>query len=237
MNGSTSNNRTIYLHHGPHVDLLVNDSVSQLAPYAGLILTIVLVLIFTLRLYIFEAFLMRWMYGEIYTNMDDQVRRGFVNHHMAGIIKIILLSAAAYPFVDVAFGNATLHSPFVTHHDKVKMGDVLVVCSQIFIGMYVFELLYRAKISPVSSLHHVGAIVIAQSAIAISLDFDHEVDATIEFILCFIWGKVSHVNIQWDQRLTADVADFKQVPLMSSPSFFHMWQSSFIEYIPQIIAF
>lgn len=69
------------------------------------------------------------------------------------------------------------------------MGDILVVCSQLFVSMYVFELFYRPKISPISSLHHIGAIVIAQSAVAISLDFEHEVDATIEFILCFVWGE------------------------------------------------
>ncbi|KAB8293842.1 hypothetical protein EYC80_009323 [Monilinia laxa] len=40
--------------------------------------------------------------------------------------------------------------------------------------MYIFELLYRPKISP--------------SAIAISLDLVKERDATIEFILCTVWG-------------------------------------------------
>lgn len=69
------------------------------------------------------------------------------------------------------------------------MGDVLVVCSQLFISMYVFELFYRPQISPIGALHHIGAIVIAQSAVAISLDFEHEVDATIEFVMCFVWGK------------------------------------------------
>ena len=55
--------------------------------------------------------------------------------------------------------------------------------------MYVFELFYRPKISPVSVGHHIGTIMIGQSAIAISLNLLSEPDATIEFILCTVWGK------------------------------------------------
>lgn len=172
----------------PHIDHIVNESVSKLAPYAGLILTICLVMIFLFRIYVFEAFLLERLYGKKYKNMDETVRRGFVNHHVAGAIKLLLLVTAVYPFLAVAFGDSTMHSSF-TGHSRVTMGDVLVVCSQLFIGMYVFELFYRTTVSPVSVLHHIGAIVIAQAAVAISLDFYHEVDATIEFILCFVWGK------------------------------------------------
>jgi hypothetical protein len=60
--------------------------------------------------------------------------------------------------------------------------------------MYIFELLFRAKLSPVAVAHHIGAIVIAQSAVAISLNWQHERDATIEFILCFVWGKSCYVS-------------------------------------------
>lgn len=68
------------------------------------------------------------------------------------------------------------------------MGDILIVAAQALIAMYVFELFYRTKISPVSAGHHIGTIMIGQSAIAISLNLVHEKDATIEFILCTVWG-------------------------------------------------
>lgn len=61
--------------------------------------------------------------------------------------------------------------------------------------MYVFELFYRPKISPVSVGHHIGTIMIGQSAIAISLNLIHEKDATIEFILCTIWGKLAFLVV------------------------------------------
>jgi hypothetical protein len=40
----------------------------------------------------------------------------------------------------------------------------------------------------VSAGHHIGTIMIGQSAIAISLNLVREKDATIEFILCTVWG-------------------------------------------------
>lgn len=43
--------------------------------------------------------------------------------------------------------------------------------------------------SPISSMHHIGSIMVAQAAIAISLDLTREKDASIEFILCTVWGE------------------------------------------------
>jgi hypothetical protein len=65
---------------------------------------------------------------------------------------------------------------------------VLIVLNQLFIAMYIFELFYRAKLSPIAVAHHIGAIMIAQSSVAMSLNWQHERDATIEFDLCFVWG-------------------------------------------------
>lgn len=60
--------------------------------------------------------------------------------------------------------------------------------------MYIFELFYRDKVSIINCAHHIGAIVIAQSAIAMSINFGHERDAVYELILCFIWGTLLHVS-------------------------------------------
>lgn len=55
--------------------------------------------------------------------------------------------------------------------------------------MYIFELIFREKLSYVAVLHHIGSVTIAASAVAISLNWEHQRDATIEFILCYVWGK------------------------------------------------
>jgi hypothetical protein len=84
---------------------------------------------FFIRFYILEGFLLKWCYGKIYTSMNDTTRRGFVNHHIAGATKILILVVAAYPFVDVAFGSATFHSSFAGSK-YVTQGDVLIVVAQ-----------------------------------------------------------------------------------------------------------
>ena len=170
-----------------HVREMLVTSISPLAPFSALILTIACVVLFALRYYMLERFLFPKYYGTIYSNLSEPNRRGFLNHHIAGGAKILILIFAAYPFIDVAFGHADLHTSFAGS-SLVTMGDVLVVCAQIFIAIYVFELFYRVRISPVSTFHHIGTIVIGQAAISISLNYGRERNADIEFILCTVWG-------------------------------------------------
>ncbi|PLB53952.1 hypothetical protein P170DRAFT_396949 [Aspergillus steynii IBT 23096] len=162
-------------------------AVSKLASFSALIISIILVVLFLVRYYLLEAFLIRRLYGSVYTNLSLENQRGFINHHIAGTMKFLILIIAAYPFIKVIVGNSTFHTPFV-RGSPVMMGDILIVVAQMLIGMYVFELLYRTRLSPIAVLHHVGTIMIGQSAIAIGLDRMQEPDAGIEFMLCTIWG-------------------------------------------------
>ena len=55
--------------------------------------------------------------------------------------------------------------------------------------MYIFELFYREKVSYISGAHHIGAIVITQTAVVLFLDPKHRQDAELEFIMCLLWGE------------------------------------------------
>ncbi|KAI9797349.1 MAG: hypothetical protein M1833_005529 [Piccolia ochrophora] len=160
---------------------------SVLAPFGALMMSIILIIYFLIRYYILENFLLRRVYGKVYTDLDDRNRRGFLNHHIAGCTKILILFVAAYPFISVAFRDANFQTPFA-RGSPVKMGDMLVVAAQMLMAMYMFELLYRPRISPVSVIHHIGTIMIGQSAIAINLNAARQEDAGIEFVLCTVWG-------------------------------------------------
>ena len=131
---------------------------------------------------------MKRCYSQKYTSLSETARRGFINHHIAGGMKALILIVAVYPFIDVAFRTGRLDTEFVSG-SGVMLGDVLLVCSQMLVGMYIFELIYRVKISGISSCHHLGAVMVTQSAIAISLNLAREPDATVEFILCTVWGE------------------------------------------------
>lgn len=174
-------------HRDGTLEAFPHEPISILAPFSALIISIVLVVLFLIRYYVLEGFLIECLYGRIYTDLTDVNRRGFINHHIAGTTKIIILVVAAYPFIDVTFGDATFHTPYVKG-SVVTLGDILVVVAQMLIAMYIFELLYRVKLSPVAVLHHIGTILIGQTAIAISLRLDREPDADYEFVLCTVWG-------------------------------------------------
>ncbi|KAJ9494488.1 hypothetical protein LTR99_010747 [Exophiala xenobiotica] len=182
---------------GPHLDQLVNESVSALAPFAALILTITIVVLFLVRLCVIERILMRTKRYRCHFDRLGPIQQcTFINHHVAAACKVTLLFSAAYPFLAVAFGHSTLQSPIIPHHRPTN-GDLLIVCAQIFSAMYIFELFFRRTISVISAAHHIGAVVITQSAVAISLDFHHEKDATFEFVLCFVWGAFDVVAEFW----------------------------------------
>lgn len=160
-------------------------AISIFAPFTGLILSVVLLTFFLIRFYVLELFLLQKLHGKRYTNLDEINRRGFVNNHIAGATKILILVVGAYPFFNVAFGKAGFHTPFAAG-SRVTMGDILIICAQILIGMFIFGLIYRTKISPVSVVHHMGSILVGQAAITISIRLDK--DASVEFVLCTVWG-------------------------------------------------
>ncbi|KAK0120001.1 hypothetical protein ONS95_011419 [Cadophora gregata] len=114
---------------GPHITHVPIQSISRLAPFSALIISLVFVVYFLIRFYLLEGFLLRKVYRKIYTQMNEITRRGFVNHHIAGATKILILIIAAYPFVDVAFVHEDLHTPFAGSR-YVTMGDILIVAAQ-----------------------------------------------------------------------------------------------------------
>ena len=181
---------------GAHIRHSPVTSISGLAPYSALILSIVLVILFLIRFYILQRFLLEKLHGSTYTQLDDATRRSFLNHYIAGATKLTILIVALYPFASVTFGTSDFHTPYV-QGSRVTMGDLLLIAAQMLTGMFIFELVYRVKISPVSVAHHIGSILVAQAAITISVEGTPE--SSIEFMLCTVWGK--HVYItHWQRR-------------------------------------
>jgi len=169
-----------------HLESVPLELISSLVPYSGVIFSSFLIVFFLLKHYFLEPFLLPKIYGEKYAKLSLANKRTFVNHHLAGSAKIVILVIGAYPFVSVFFLGKFLRSPFV-HGSPVTMGDVLVLVGQLLTAMYAFELIYRLKISPISIAHHIGTILIGQTAMVLSLS-PREVDAVLEFLLCLVWG-------------------------------------------------
>ncbi|BAE54582.1 unnamed protein product [Aspergillus oryzae RIB40] len=125
----------IHYHHDiTALETLKLQPISRLAPFSALIISIVLVVLFVIRYYVLEGFLIKRLYGSIYTNLSEVNRRGFINHHIAGLTKILILIVAAYPFLEVVIGKSSFHTPYA-HGSRVTMGDMLVVVAQMLIGI------------------------------------------------------------------------------------------------------
>ncbi|KAF8146668.1 hypothetical protein K438DRAFT_1910663 [Mycena galopus ATCC 62051] len=174
----------------PHIQKFPLTSISVLPPYTGLIISVVLLVFFLIKFYVLELFLLEKLYGARYTRLDEVNRRGFVNHHIAGATKLVILIIAAYPFGGVAFGTAEFHTTFIG--SRVAMGDMLLISAQMVIGMFLFELIYRTKISPISVVHHMASILVGQAAITISISMNE--DSSVEFLMCTVWGAFDIVS-------------------------------------------
>ena len=179
---------------GAHIMHSPVTTISELAPYSALILSVVLVVLFLIRFYILQRFLLEKMHGSIYIQMDEITRRSFINHYISAGTKFIILLVAIYPFGSVTFGTAYYHTPYV-QGSRITMGDLLIVAVQLFTGMFIFELIYRVKISPVSVAHHIASIVVAQAAVALS--YEGAPVSSIEFMLCTVWGKQVFFITHW----------------------------------------
>jgi hypothetical protein len=183
----------------PHIASLPNESISILTPYVGLLLTLWLVILFTVKNWILEKFVFPRCYRTVLSRLNEGDKRGFLVHHISAGVKIVLLIVGAKPFCDVVFGKSALHNPYSRRSHKMHptMGDILIVLTQLFVALYVFELFTRKRVSFISSLHHVGAIVIAQSAVVLSLDLERQLNATMEFVLCLVWAAFDVLSELW----------------------------------------
>jgi hypothetical protein len=184
-------------HKIPHFAALPNETISFLTPYSGLLMTLWMVILFAAKNWLLENFVFPRYYKNVLSRLNDGDKRGFLVHHISAGVKIVLLVVGAKPFCDVVFGNSALHDPFSRAHHRPTMGDILLVLTQLFVALYVFELFTRKRVSLITSFHHVGAIVIAQSAVVFSLDLDHQTNATMEFVLCLVWAAFDVLSELW----------------------------------------
>jgi hypothetical protein len=173
-----------------NVARLPNEPVSSLTPYAALIMTIACAVIFVARVYFFESVLVHTrLYRPVWQALDANQRRSFMVHNIGATIKVILIAIGFGPFLMVGFLDSTPQSPVSSLAARPTMGDLMIVTIQIFQAMYIFELFYRTRPSYVTTLHHLGTILLGQVGVVLTLHSAEEPDAIYEFMLCYVWGK------------------------------------------------
>ncbi|KAJ6436308.1 restless-like transposase [Purpureocillium lavendulum] len=104
---------------------------------------------------------------------------------------VTLLVVGAYPTFDFLVGRASLSALLfpIQYHIRITVGDALFTLSQVYSAYYLFELCFRTRFaSGISIAHHIGLLVIIQTALALFANFQEHPEATMEFYMCLVWG-------------------------------------------------
>ncbi|KAL0931096.1 uncharacterized protein CTRU02_213831 [Colletotrichum truncatum] len=192
----------------PKIETIQNGPISSLVPFGSLLLVSSVVVV-VLIANILERWLLRKVYGEVYITLErpenEKRRRSFTYYHVGAVMMFALLCIGVYPVMRFLVGNAALSTPLVPGR-RIRIGDVLFTVSQTYSAYYVFELCFRTQFaSPLSIAHHIGLLAITQTALSLFGNFAEHPEATIEFYMCMVWGKIYLQRRKQNTLLTVDV--------------------------------
>ncbi|GLB45756.1 hypothetical protein LshimejAT787_2800010, partial [Lyophyllum shimeji] len=157
-------------------------------PVVGIELCVVWMLVH----YILEPYAMPRVFGPTYTKMDIVSRRSLTNHVVSFFLKVLCCSGA-YAIWQAFIAQRPFYAPIKTDHDfheaTFTIGDLLAFCYLTVPTIYLFEIIYRANISIVSAVHHIGAVSINIMGLIIILSHGQRgFIAETEFKLILIYG-------------------------------------------------
>ncbi|EKJ71395.1 hypothetical protein FPSE_08403 [Fusarium pseudograminearum CS3096] len=173
----------------PKISTLENNPISPLLPYGSLILACCVICI-ALITNCLERWLLPRIYKRFYPDLekDERRRRSFTYFHVGAFILISLVISTGYPIMDFLVGDAVFSAP-VVNGGKVTVGDHLLVATEVYCAYYIFEMCFRTKFaSYISIAHHIGLLIIAQTALSLFADPRKNHEATVEFYMCMVWG-------------------------------------------------
>lgn len=128
------------------------------------------------------------IYRNVFKRLTVGQRRRFVNHHVLISAKVLMIVLALYPYMAIVTGHAQFDTPFITGA-KTTMGDVTIVATSIFIGMYLHELLYvSSDVHWISVLHHLGSVLIASVMVARNVRWEVETSTQAYTLLIMTYG-------------------------------------------------
>jgi hypothetical protein len=163
------------------------EQISKLSSDSALTLSIVLVVLAIIKLFVLEGFLLKTVYKSAYSGLNDHDHRSFINHHITGATKLVALLTGLYPYIAVISGHATLKSS-ASKGSLITMSDIFIVAAQMLVGAYIFELIYRPKLSIVATLHHIGSITIGEVAVVLAIWQGMERASDLEYLVYLAWG-------------------------------------------------
>jgi hypothetical protein len=178
----------------PKIVYIENEALSELLPWGSLLLCSCI-----LTTILLSNVLERWLLPKLYpalwkslsTGQNERRRRSFTYVHVGVTIMLTLVVSGAYPALNFLVGHARVSSMFLKN---VTYGDHMFTLSQIYSAYYLFEFCFRTRFaSAISIAHHIGLLVVIQTALALFGDLRKHPEAILEFYMCMVWGKSSTI--------------------------------------------
>ncbi|KAH7242841.1 hypothetical protein B0J15DRAFT_404728 [Fusarium solani] len=175
----------------PKIATIENHLLSDLLPYGSVMLASGTILMALISNHL-ERWVLKKLYGSVYQALEnsenERRRRSFTYFHVGTITMIALFCVGVYPVIYFLVGRARFSSP-PGRGTTVTVGDILLLLAEIYSAYYLFELCFRTKFaSPISIAHHLGLLIITQTALALFANLHEHRDATLEFYMCMVWG-------------------------------------------------
>ncbi|KAF2877819.1 hypothetical protein BDV95DRAFT_480274 [Massariosphaeria phaeospora] len=168
------------------IETLENGPVSHFVSTFGLLMAITLT-VYTLIRILFEAILIPRWYPTHVSQLDQNRLRGFINHQMALLAKIIAFAISIYPFVSIIFGPGDFDTRW-NKNGKATFGDTITIGASIFMGIYIHELLYRSHLNWQTLVHHFFTVISGTTAITLTTMWQSRPFAKLYFALVMIYG-------------------------------------------------
>lgn len=170
---------------GQDVNYVDSNGVSAVLLNGFAVTVTMLVSYFLYVRFLLEGIVMPKFFKNVYLDLDVKNRRSFVSHFLWLTIKIILIPFA-WPFVLTFFCGKTLRQSIVAG-SPVSNADMLSVAYLIVMTMFIFEIVYRVTISPVSLIHHIAACALGCWQIIEQIG-DDDISTDSQFKLVILYG-------------------------------------------------
>ncbi|KAJ4416435.1 hypothetical protein N0V82_006778 [Gnomoniopsis sp. IMI 355080] len=163
-----------------------NDQISQVLVngFAGVV-GFQLIFFFVVR-YGLEGLVMPRFFRKAYTDLTIVNQRSFTAHVLWLALKLCLIPAA-WPFIAVFFCGRTLKESLIGHGSPVSNADFLSVAYFAVVSMFLFEIIYRLKISPVSLIHHTAGCALGVWQV-IEEVYDNNASTASQFRMLILYG-------------------------------------------------
>lgn len=128
---------------------------------------------------------MPWLMGAKWRDMPEAKQRTTTNHMMNILWKVSALFGF-YPFIMTVILGHSMRERLPSGH--VTYGDILCLDYMLFVTGFIWELVYRSRISFVSALHHLVAIFISTLASYMLITERHGLEGEYYLQLIFVYG-------------------------------------------------